>query len=105
MNEQQQQTQDSTINPDILNSAIHQKQDSTLDPELLNSAMRIQRHVNLIKLFMMQAKNLPRYRDSERELWILFETELRAAWEKTMLDGFPLILQKHALLGCLEGES
>ena len=92
-------------NPGITDPMTHQKQDSTIDLEMLNSAMRVQRHMNLIKLFMMEVKNLPWYRDNEREQWALFEKELRAAWEKTTLDGFPLTLQKHALLGCLEGES
>ena len=89
----------------MLEVTMHSETDSTRDLETMDSETQIQRHMSLIKWFMLQIENLPKYTSEEVKPWALFEIELRTAWGKTSLDRFLLALQKQAIIRHVEGEA
>ena len=48
---------------------------------------------------------LPKFKGGKGEQWQAFESTFRIKWANSVLNDFPLDMQKRALLGCLEGRA
>ena len=56
-------------------------------------------------LFLSATNQLPKFKNEKNEFWGSFKTSFRLKQVNTCLGQFPLINQKRALLGCLEGRA